>query len=205
MLGNDVVDLAATGELRHERFDARVFADDERAAIAATAEPERLRWMFWAAKESAFKALRRLDRSVTFSPARFVVTRDLEMRAPGMWMRVAHGERGLRVRIEAGTSFLHAIAWCDAGAVATTLSAVARADEVAPGASLREAVRQLARDAVAKTLRLSPSELEIAREGRIPRFAWRGATLPAALSLSHDGTFVAFACQIAETAMRGFT
>jgi phosphopantetheinyl transferase (holo-ACP synthase) len=204
MLGNDVVDLAATGPLRHERFDARVFDAAERDALAASGEPERLRWMFWAAKESAFKALRRLDRSVSFSPARFSVTRDLAMRAPGMWMRVAYADQGLRVRIEAGTSFLHAIAWCDAGAVATTLSAVARADAIAPGASLREAVRKLAREGVAKALRLAAHELEVTREGRIPRLAWRGATLPVALSLSHDGSFVAFACQIAETAMRGF-
>jgi hypothetical protein len=205
MLGNDVVDLGATGALRHARFDARVFDAAERDAIAASGDPERMRWMLWAAKESAFKALRRLDRSVTFTPQRFAVTPDLDARAAGRWMHVAHGRRGVCVRVESETSFLHAVAWSDAGAVAATISAVARADAVAPGATLRGAVRALARERIAEALRLEASELEIARDGRIPRLAWRGATLPAALSLSHDGSFVAFACQIAETAMRSLS
>jgi len=205
MLGNDLVDLGALAALRHERFDARVFDAAELDAIAASREPERLRWSFWAAKESAFKALRRLDRSVTFTPLRFAVTPDLAAHERGAWMHVAHGRKGVLVRIESEASFLHAVAWSDAGAVATTLCAVARVDEVAPQATPREAVRTLARAGVANALRIDPSELKIVRDGRIPNLAWRGAALPAALSLSHDGRFVAFACRIAETARRSLS
>jgi phosphopantetheinyl transferase (holo-ACP synthase) len=205
MLGNDVVDIGELDSLLHERFDARVFGAAERGAIAASSEPSRMRWVLWAAKESAFKALRRLDRSVTFRPLRFSVTSDLEPHDRGTWMHVAHERNDVCVRIENGASFLHAVAHLDAGAAATTLSAVARAEEIAPGATLREAVRKLARDGIAQALSLNASELEVAREARIPHLAWRGATLPGALSLSHDGRFVAFACQIAQTAAGGLS
>ena len=54
MVGNDVVDLGdaeTRGGPSHPRFDARVFAPAELAALAASAAPNRLRWSLWAAKE----------------------------------------------------------------------------------------------------------------------------------------------------------
>ncbi len=71
MIGNDVVDLgqADTREnAQHAGFDRRVFDARERAAIAADAEPRRRRWMLWAAKEAAYKALRRDHPGFVFSP-----------------------------------------------------------------------------------------------------------------------------------------
>ena len=76
MLGNDVVDLhdpdsdAAT---LSARFDARVFTEGERLAIDSHADPAAHRWRHWAAKEAAYKALRRRRPSVPFSPIRFEV------------------------------------------------------------------------------------------------------------------------------------
>ena len=56
MLGNDVVDLGDPETLRgaqHPRFDARVFTREERAAIADSPAPERLRWSLWPALAAA--------------------------------------------------------------------------------------------------------------------------------------------------------
>ena len=64
MLGNDVVDLLdvdARPETFRRRFDARVFAPEERRAIAADPRPQALRWAHWGAKEAAYKLARQLD------------------------------------------------------------------------------------------------------------------------------------------------
>src|SRR5512139_2501725 len=77
MIGNDVVDLldpeTQPGAV-HPRFDARVFTDDELRALRRSVAPGRLRWLMWAAKESAFKAVRRNDACVAFRPREFAVT-----------------------------------------------------------------------------------------------------------------------------------
>ncbi len=78
MLGNDVVDLCDRDShptTLHPRFDERVFTDGERAALAASDSIGRERWRIWAAKEAAYKAARKLDARICFSPRRFVVDR----------------------------------------------------------------------------------------------------------------------------------
>ena len=73
MIGNDVVDLddpESRSAARHARFDARAFTVAEQTMLRTSADGERLRWVLWAAKESAYKAARRDDARVTFAPAR---------------------------------------------------------------------------------------------------------------------------------------
>jgi phosphopantetheinyl transferase (holo-ACP synthase) len=56
LVGNDVVDLRDPEnqpEAIHPRFDDRVFTWAERARILAAGSPHRMRWVLWAAKESA--------------------------------------------------------------------------------------------------------------------------------------------------------
>src|SRR5437867_200164 len=62
MLGNDLVDLGdadSCAAALHARFDGRVFDPVEREWIAASPHGERVRWLIWAAKESAYKAARK--------------------------------------------------------------------------------------------------------------------------------------------------
>ncbi|MBI1813852.1 MAG: 4'-phosphopantetheinyl transferase superfamily protein [Deltaproteobacteria bacterium] len=80
MIGNDIVDLGDPDTqpgATHPRFDARVFTATELEAIHTSPVPNRVRWLLWAAKESAFKAFRKHDPSLVFSPARLVVARCL--------------------------------------------------------------------------------------------------------------------------------
>lgn len=75
MLGNDVVDLEdvdARPETYRSRFDLRVFAEEERRAIAADPHPQARRWAHWGAKEAAYKLGRQIDPRFVFSPARLV-------------------------------------------------------------------------------------------------------------------------------------
>jgi hypothetical protein len=85
MVGNDVVDLRdsdADPETLNPRFDGRVFSRDERRSIEQCAEPSRQRWRLWAAKEAAFKLLRRLDPTTPFLPVRFLVSLDERVGRP---------------------------------------------------------------------------------------------------------------------------
>ena len=87
MLGNDIVDLGdpeSRAEGRHARFDGRVFDETERVLIDAAPEPERVRWLLWAAKESAYKAARKEDPHTVFAPSCFVVRLEGDARG-GPW------------------------------------------------------------------------------------------------------------------------
>ncbi|MDH3519650.1 MAG: 4'-phosphopantetheinyl transferase superfamily protein [Myxococcales bacterium] len=188
MLGNDVVDLddAECGRgAHHPRFDARVFVDAERRAIDAAPEPDRMRWILWAAKESAYKALRRRDRRAIFSPRRFRVDLDA-----GLCGRVHHPRGVLAVRIALRGRCVHAIAalpwWRDAA----VMSGV---DRVA-GADPSRAVRTLARAGLARRLELPTEAISIVQVGRVPQLRILGTRRSLPISLSHHGDYVAWAC-----------
>src|SRR3990172_11249674 len=97
MVGDARVDLGdpeARESALPPRFDARVFAPAERAALGASPASGRLRWILWAAKEAAYKLARKLDPGVAFSPSRFVVSLDATLRG-----RVAFAGGAARVRV----------------------------------------------------------------------------------------------------------
>lgn len=190
MVGNDVVDLGdpeVQPGAQHPRFDARVFAPCERDALEASGAPHRLRWILWAAKEAAYKVAKKLDPAAIFSPSRFCVRLDADLRG-----EVEFEERRIPVQIDEDCLRLHAVASSDAELLPTLRQQVA----FLPGGlgSAPEAVRALATLGVADWLGARPQELSIRRMGRVP-VLFRG-DVPAAvdLSLSHHGRFVAFAC-----------
>jgi phosphopantetheinyl transferase (holo-ACP synthase) len=191
MLGNDIVDLndAETREgARHERFDGRVFSAAERDAIAASPRPAQTRWMLWAAKEAAYKAARRIDPHTVFSPPRFRVTLDRDGAGT-----VRHDDRPFDVRVETVGPCVHALAGADLPA--DTLHGLARldaGDARDPGA----AVRTLSIRMIARRLGVVRSALRIQRIARIPQLVVDGERLDCALSLSHHGDFIGFACRI---------
>ena len=187
MIGNDVVDLTAPLADRHPRFDARVFARSERRALEASGAGERLRCMFWACKEAAYKAARKADPAVVFSPSRFVVELGPDLRG-----EVVHGGDRFAVRVEEAPDFVHAVVWSPDVACDEIFGEVARRPDAVDE---RRAVRDLARRAVAERAGARRSEVEIVREGRIPFVRIRGRRSALDLSLSHDGPFVAFVCR----------
>lgn len=197
MLGNDVIDLA-DGETRpeaiHPRFDERVFAATERAELAKSFSPERLRWKLWAAKESAYKAAKKLDPRTIFSPVRFVVN----LIAPGRATVRAPG-RSFSVSFREVEDAVHAVALEERALEGSLVSGLLR---FAPAKALPrepEAASMAARRLVIETLSerfgIPAGEIVItSSEDGVPRLRLRGA--PAELSLSHHGRFVAFAAQL---------
>lgn len=69
-IGNDIVDLRQRTPALHPRFVARVFTAREYEYIGAS---WRTLWLFWAAKEAAYKALKRIHSELIFSPISFEV------------------------------------------------------------------------------------------------------------------------------------
>ncbi|MCP5055289.1 MAG: 4-phosphopantetheinyl transferase family protein [bacterium] len=194
MIGNDVVDLGdpevqAAG--RHPRWDARVFSARELETLRASGAPDRLRWIFWAAKEAAYKVARKLDRCTVFSPPRFEVQLDATLRG-----HVHHPAGTLPVRVDEAKDRLHAIASDEEPGESELLEQVVvwDGDVALAGKALRARVRR----ELATHLELPAEELEIDRVGRIPVVMAAGRPVDVDLSLSHHGGFVAFACDLRE-------
>lgn len=198
MVGNDIVDLRdpeSQAERLHPRFDTRVFTAREREVIAADGGSSRERWKLWAAKEAAYKLLRKRTPSTVFSPFRFEVASEASNRAV-----VAHGESRVRIDYQANTAAVHAVAVATERTSAEILSGWRRlsASELAAGDPEvpSRAVRAFACERVALRLGLAVSELEISREGRVPFLCVAGKRAKADLSLSHHGDWVGFACEL---------
>ncbi len=188
MVGNDVVDLRdleARARGLHPRFDARVFARSEGEALRASEDPQRLRWRLWAAKEAAYKLLKKCDPKLAFSPARFVVALDGSLRG-----EVVHAKRTLCVSLRTEADALHAVATNDAHCAARVVSAVGIASEPLDPST---AVRALAVRTLAERLGLPSAAFRLGRRSRIPTLEVAGLAAPLDLSLSHHGRFVAFA------------
>ncbi|MEW6273198.1 MAG: 4'-phosphopantetheinyl transferase superfamily protein [Thermodesulfobacteriota bacterium] len=194
MLGNDVVDLAdpeTRAGARHPRFDARVFTAAELAALRASAEPERLRWLLWAAKEAAYKAARKDDPAVTFSPRAFAACLTSRDRAT-----VRHGARLFAVALDADRERVHAVAAIEPGDASGARLAGCERIPLETQRDPGRAVRALAIARVARLLGVAEAELAIVRDGRIPRLVRPGGAGVGDLSLAHHGRFVAFACEL---------
>ena len=190
MVGNDVVDLAdaetAPGAC-HSRFDARVFGERERRRLETADDPQRMRWILWAAKESAYKAARRCDPSVVFSPGRFEAQLDA-----GLHGRVRHPGGALEVEIELLGDCVHALATAPPHGPEPLLRGVAVIESGDPS----ERVRGLAIGALAQHFDTSPGALSIRNVGRIPQLFLHEVATACPLSLAHHGRFVAWACAL---------
>ena len=195
-VGNDVVDLADP-EARlsglHPRWGERVFCAAERKALDASRSRHLLHWTLWAAKESAYKARRRLEPRAVFSPKDY----EIELSSLPAPAGVARGRAfyrsevfDLEVRLH-GES-VHSVATSEDEAGARVLGKVEETSDD-PGV----AVRRLAVGALGPALGLGPVGLRIVR--RPPVAIDRDRRIEVAVSLSHHGRFVAFACTLVDS------
>jgi phosphopantetheinyl transferase (holo-ACP synthase) len=214
VIGNDVVDLRDSETLpgaRHPRFDARVFTAGERSALERSGARDRLRWILWAAKESAFKVARRREPDTAFAPIRFVADLDASLRGC-----VRHANREYPVRVAVTGDCVHAVATeaPATGAVRAGVAAWAAEGDVAASLPGR-AARELAAAGIAPLLGVERADLRFVRRGRVPELqldpGGRGGWDPArrgsvearlgrlTVSLSHHGRFVAYACWLPQS------
>jgi 4'-phosphopantetheinyl transferase superfamily len=193
-VGNDVVDLADP-ETRlsglHPRFDERVFCVAERAALEASRSRHLLHWALWAAKESAYKAQKRLEPETVFSPKEFEVELSPLPAADGAAVgRVVHRGDVFDLKVRLVGAVVHAVATSEDEADARVLWTTEDA-QGDPGV----AARRLAASSIGSALGLDPADLRIV--GRPPVATFRDRRFELGVSLSHHGRFVAFACTLA--------
>ena len=194
MIGNDIVDLRdpeVQPGASHPRFDRRVFAPEERSALGASGARERLRWIFWAAKEAAYKVARKRDSECVFSPVRFVVKLDASLAGA-----VEHEGECYPVRVVEEEELVHAVATDSRSAdpEPEMLCRVARLPS--PDTDASSLVREIARQELAPRIGAAPEELHVVGRGRVPVLCRGGEPAGLDLSLSHHGRFVAYACQV---------
>lgn len=207
LIGNDVVDLRAAeavGAACRGRFVARVCTAAEREAVASAANPDRELWALWAAKEAAFKAIRKADHGIRFIPRNFEVEfpRTRTAQSPGL---VRHGSRLLACSLCATDDYVHAICRCPAeGASAQArgelYSAVRKlpADPVAApeGADAGHRPESAAARRLLEELALRHAGLRgrVIREDDLPpRLVCDSEDQVIDISLSHDGRYAAAA------------
>lgn len=199
MVGNDIVDLGdpeAQPGATHPRFDTRVFTADEQALIATSPARLRARWLLWAAKESAYKVLRKSDLRTEFVPKRLAVRFVGVDYSAGV---VETDGRGIRFVATEDGDVIHAVAAANAEELRHAMWGVAPIG----GADSSVATREFAIRALAPTLDVSVERLAIVTRQRVPQLYLDGLAVPGDLSLSHHGRYAAFAWQ--GGALRGVT
>jgi len=196
IVGNDIVDLGDAEtriEKLHPRFIGRVFSAAERQRIFSSRDTRMLLWAHWAAKESAYKALKKLDPGTVFSHSAFVV--DLGGHAGHTWSHghVLHAGRRIELAVEYRDDWVHAVA--NLAASDRTQALQLEGVSILPaGADPSAQVRAFALAQIAGRLGCGAG-LEIAGS-RPPRLLHHGARLQADISLSHHGRRVAFAAAV---------
>jgi phosphopantetheine--protein transferase-like protein len=198
-VGNDVVDLAAPGNLGKSgdgRFCGRVFTAEERALIAGASRPDALLWALWAAKEAAYKAVSRGDPAVCSIPRQYRVVLDTGNEAgtaPLLAGKVITpgGELALRVALTA--DWVHALAAGSEAALDRICRRVEGLDVAGdPSAFVRGGLLR----EIAHFLGCAAGDLSVVKDPcgpGVPGVLFRGRLLAAEVSLSHDGRFAAFA------------
>ena len=209
-VGNDLIDLAAAhnlGRARQPRFLQRSLTSAECDQLHAQRGGDVGFALLWSAKEAAYKAARKQQAELAFTPRRWQVETDsLRLRgsAPCGTVRLDAATL-VRVRWQLSRQWLHCIAVLG-NSQSRIEHAICASDEIAPAAPLSEpersgfscaesaAVRVLARRllqrhgiAAIEILRLTEGNARLP-----PRVCANGLPLTGVdLSLSHDGHYLA--------------
>ncbi|RZO86416.1 MAG: 4-phosphopantetheinyl transferase family protein [Oceanococcus sp.] len=197
MIGNDVVDLAdpETRQL-HPRFDRRILSESELQRLKRSADPHRLRWTLWAAKEASYKRGRKLMPDLAFSPCLFE-THIMDSAD----IVVKHPRFSSKVQIDVTNDYVHAVALpLDDGstnlaeAAADLKLAVIRSPQDAKSSTSLQ-IRQFAQQSLAKHLQVHQQHTRIITRQKIPYLTDADQNILGDLSLSHHGQFLSLAFQ----------
>ncbi len=178
-LGCDIVDLLFTKE-HNPRFVDRILSPEEGLRFPRIALEDPLLWKLWAAKESAYKAMKQLL-DIPFHHREFLVDQDLSA--------IRYHDTALKLDVQQVGDRIFATA-ASLG-VQTVISRFHAFDDEALPEEQSQQANELLLQAAAETLNLPRSELSLLREQRIPKLMHRGQKLPHPISLSHHGRYVA--------------
>jgi len=193
LVGNDVVDLRDP-ETRldsvHDRFIERVFTPAERDAIFASRDSRAALWSHWAAKESAYKIIKKAEPDAIFSHRAFQVEFFNRVGGTRLTGSVEHEGRRVDVDVLHAGDTIHAVAllghWPHRRRVVSDVAPISRSDD--PSRAVRGALVESA----AREIECGEGELRVVGS-RPPRLEHRGAGVGFDVSLSHHGRLVGFA------------
>ncbi|MBN8548209.1 MAG: 4'-phosphopantetheinyl transferase superfamily protein [Deltaproteobacteria bacterium] len=193
-IGNDIVDLHAVEPPLHPRYLARVFTEREQLCIG---ESRTLLWLHWAAKEAAYKALKRLYPNFRFVP------REIEFDALVSEIRV--GDISLVASYIISPEKVYVSCNCNVR-VDWIQEWSSEAGEDCDPPQLSRDVRALALEKISNYLSISAEHLTIVTDEhcKIPRLYLRGSRTEHLLSFAHHGRYVACAFLKAHTDARLF-
>src|SRR3990167_6731880 len=111
-IGSDLVDVTHIDDTTTSiNFDKKVFSPDEFSTIHESNSPGMIRWLFWAAKEAAFKAAVKVDNKARFLPSAYKVSIDvfnLNSLSKSQWLSCKHSIAGNgHVGCEVGIFYLN--------------------------------------------------------------------------------------------------
>lgn len=106
----DLADPRCAGKAQSRRFVARVFDTSEAERLGASRDADRLLWLYWAAKEAAFKVVSKLLPSPPpFVHAAFRIAREPSSSQPVG--RVEYRDLVIPFFLEETAASLHVVAW----------------------------------------------------------------------------------------------
>jgi len=208
-VGNDIVDLrapGACGKACDARFVQRVLTVEERHELLRSESPDTLLWAFWAAKETAYKAVSKIYPDLSSAPGRFYVMFDSPK--PGglsghMDGRVKTPGATARIRVFFHENHVHCIGTTAARNGLNEISWGVRA--ISPGGKNKHPhvcesafVRKFAKERIARHTGRHGNDIRIQRDNMAqglgpPIVYFNGKKADLDISLSHDNRFVAFA------------
>lgn len=184
----------------------RVFTPSERDRIAGSEDPDREIWTLWTAKETAYKVLSKSSASLSSAPGLFNVTLSHPHPPPpplGELSGLVTGPSGrVVVRIRRTDEYVHCVGSDENGdALEDIIAQVIRLPDRAgasPSTDESRLTREAAVQGLSAHLGLKAEEIEIRRikkdRGLGPPVVYgRGLKTAVDISLSHDGSFGAFA------------
>lgn len=208
-VGNDIVDLTTrgtAGRAKDKRLVDRILTDDEKSQLFSRKEsPDIFLWAFWAAKETAFKAVNKSFPDISSAPRRYPVElgrHPLKSKISGCVQTPAGS---VAVTLFIRDTHIHCIG---------TTGSLKNLDRVICGAKRIDSesgepflpdqqslwVRKFAKEKIAHCLDMDTSNIDIHRSGQKkesgpPVLRFNNQESGMDISLSHHGRYVAFAVQ----------
>jgi len=156
-------------------------------------------WLLWACKEAAYKAALKIRRNILWAPSKYEVQLSDELSENDMYGTVDTPHERITIEIHSDPTFIHCIGSSgNSGNLRSITKGVARLPRAESSSDLSKAVRKAIIESLATCTGKEKDDISIFRQpgsrGLGPPFVKIGGnTVPIDISMSHDGSFVAYA------------
>jgi len=197
-VGNDVVDLKEPGNIgksKNLRFLKKILTDAEIEWVRKADDPDAALWRFWAAKETAYKVIRKLSGEATFLPRRWpVVLREMHRELHEGTVIVGGQEIFFSCRSD--EDYLHCVGSDDADVLRKSIKGVAFLSEDRrrdpSGYGRYCLIKSVAEQGLAERRQIAVRRKKKNGELQPPQLYIADRKSSMDISLSHDGRWIAY-------------